>query len=173
MSESQESPLNIDEEDDTGSNILPYNFIRKHGVLVTQIENGVAEVFYKPGCKLSIFSELKRHLNCSLHLHKINIEDFEVKVSELYESGSSQAMQVMGDISGDMDLAHVAMGLGEPEDLLDESEDEPDEPEGLLDSDGGFDPDSTERAYTVICLLSRRLWRSQSATAPDLHLPLQ
>jgi len=125
MSESQESPLNIEQEDDTGSNILPYNFIRKHGVLVTQIENDVAEVFYKPGCKLSIFSELKRHLNCSLHLHKINIEDFEVKVSELYESGSSQAMQVMGDISGDMDLAHVAMGLGEPEDLLDTQDDAP------------------------------------------------
>ena len=105
--------------------ILPYNFIRKHGVLVTETGNDSANVIFKPGCKVAIFSEIKRHLNCALDLHKVTPEEFEQKVSELYESGSSQAMQVMDDINEDMDLNHVAMGLGEPEDLLETQDDAP------------------------------------------------
>jgi len=125
MPDSQEQALSIEDKPETDANALPYNFIRKHGVLITDIENGVATVLYKAGCKVSIFSELKRHLNCRLKLQKVNAEVFEVKVSELYETGSSQAMQVMDDISEDMDLNHVAMGLGEPEDLLETQDDAP------------------------------------------------
>jgi len=112
-------------EPQNSDHILPYNFIRKHGVLVTLTNKGTAQVIYKPGCKVAIFSEIKRHLNCSLNLHKVTSEEFEQKVSELYESGSSQALQVMDDINEDMDLNHVAMGLGEPEDLLETQDDAP------------------------------------------------
>ena len=125
MPESQEQALNVKEKPNADSNALPYNFIRKHGVLITETNDGVATVLYKAGCKVSIFSELKRHLNCQLKLQKVNAEVFEVKVSELYETGSSQAMQVMDDISEDMDLNHVAMGLGQPEDLLETQDDAP------------------------------------------------
>jgi hypothetical protein len=53
----------------------------------------------------------------------------------------------------------------DPDDLL--------EPDDFPDPDDALDPDSLERAYTDVWVLSRRLWRSHSATVPDLHLPLQ
>ena len=125
MPDSQESSLNIEDAPETEAHVLPYNFIRKHGVLVTGIENGIADVLYKPGCKVSAFSELKRHLNCSIKLQKVKEEEFEKKIAEFYESGSSKSTKVMDDISEDMDLSHVAMGLAEPEDLLDTQDDAP------------------------------------------------
>ena len=125
MPDSQESSLIIEDGTETEAHVLPYNFIRKHGVLVTGIENGIADVLYKPGCKVSAFSELKRHLNCSIKLQKVKEEEFEKKIAEFYESGSSRSTQVMDDISEDMDLSHVAMGLAEPEDLLDTQDDAP------------------------------------------------
>jgi len=112
-------------ESQNPKHILPYNFIRKHGVLVTKTSDDSAVVLYKPGCKVAIFSEIKRHLNRPLDLHKVTADEFEQQVSELYESGSSQALQVMDDINEDMDLNHVAMGLGEPEDLLETQDDAP------------------------------------------------
>jgi len=125
ITEHQESDQTIQPPSERESHFLPYNFIRKHGVVVTDIKDDVVQVLYKPGCKLSVFSELKRFFNHPLNIKKVNAETFEVKVSELYESGSSQALQVMDDISGDMDLTNAAMGLGEPEDLLDTQDDAP------------------------------------------------
>jgi len=120
-----DTELNVPDENPRQDFLLPYNFIRKHGIMVTHIENDVAEVAYKKTCRMAILAEIKRHLNMPVKLTRLNAEDFEIKVSELYESGSSQAMQVMGDISEDMDLNDVAMGLSEPEDLLDTQDDAP------------------------------------------------
>ena len=125
ISEHQENNLPVQDNPETKGHFLPYNFIRKHGVVVTAINDDVVEVLYKPGCKLSVFSELKRFFNLPLNIKKVGVEAFEVKVSELYETGSNQAMQVMDDISDDMDLTQAAMDLGEPEDLLDAQDDAP------------------------------------------------
>ncbi|HEC28733.1 MAG TPA: type II secretion system protein GspE [Gammaproteobacteria bacterium] len=125
MAESQETSALTHDGQETDSNYLPYGFIRKHGVVITNVSDGVAHVLYKPGCKVTVFSEIKRYLGCALKLHKVSSEEFETRVAELYEAGSSQAMQVMDDISEDMDLNHVAMGLGETEDLLDTQDDAP------------------------------------------------
>ncbi len=125
MPENQDPSLNPEDAQEAEAHFLPYNFIRKHGVLVTAIDDSVAEVLYKNGCKVSAFSELKRHLNCSINLNKVSDEEFEKRISELYESGSSRSTQVMDDISDDMDLSHVAMGLAEPEDLLQTQDDAP------------------------------------------------
>lgn len=125
MPDIQDNELNVSDEGPRQDYLLPYNFIRKHGIMVTSIENDVAEVAYKKSCRMAILAEIKRHLNKPVKLTCINAEEFEIKVSELYESGSTQAMQVMGDISEDMDLNDVAMGLSEPEDLLDTQDDAP------------------------------------------------
>ena len=108
-----------------GLNRLPYNFMRKHGVLVTNVHDEFIEVVYKPGCSLSVFNELKRYYRKPLKLESVTAEVFEQKVSKLYESGSNNAMQLMDDIREDMDLNDVALELGEPEDLLETQDDAP------------------------------------------------
>ena len=126
ITEIQEQPPQLEDVvADAEDNSLPYNYIRKHGVVITHMQDNIAYVIYKPGCKVSVFSELKRHIGCPLKIQKVSAEDFERKVAELYETGSSQAMQVMDDISGDIDLNHAALGLGEPEDLLETQDDAP------------------------------------------------
>ena len=61
-------------------------------------------------------------------------------------------------------------GDQEPEDLLSVFGGGPVDSPSPDDAEGG---DSTDLPYTVICFVSRRLWRVQSATAPALHFPLQ
>lgn len=108
-----------------GHTSLPYHFARRHGVLVNAIENGRARITYRHGANIGAFSELRRHLGMPLLLEQVTAEEFDTALTRRYESGSSQALQVMDDIEGDLDLKNVARALADPEDLLDSEDDAP------------------------------------------------
>jgi general secretion pathway protein E len=100
-------------------------FARRHGVLVTGEENGKAVVLHRSGIDPMVLVELRRFMNCPLSLQPVDDDQFEALLTGTYEHGSSEAMQMMGDLGEDMDLFHIAQQLPEPEDLLESEDDAP------------------------------------------------
>jgi general secretion pathway protein E len=103
---------------------LSFQFAKRHGVLVIPEEGG-PRVLYRPGVSLEALSEVRRFLGRTFRLEQIPVERFESLLRQTYEHSSSDAMQMMGDIGEDMDLAHIAQELTEPEDLLESEDDAP------------------------------------------------
>jgi len=104
---------------------LPYGFARRHGVLVTGSVDGRARITHRSHLQVATLAELRRHLGVPMDLEPVSAEEFERLLSQHYESGTSQSMQVMEDMNGDLDLDHVARELAEPEDLLESEDDAP------------------------------------------------
>jgi general secretion pathway protein E len=100
-------------------------FAKRNGVLVTGIENGKAVVVHTARVAPAALVELRRMVGKPLMLQQIDQQEFDTLLTNSYEQGSSEAMQMMGDLGDDLDLRHVAQGLPEPEDLLESEDDAP------------------------------------------------
>ena len=100
-------------------------FAKRHGVLVTGVEDGKAVVLHTLPVDPAAVVELRRFLGQPLRLQAVEQEEFDNLLANTYEQGSNEAMQMMGDLGGDMDLMHVAQQLPEPEDLLESEDDAP------------------------------------------------
>jgi general secretion pathway protein E len=103
---------------------LSFPFAKRHGVFIAETEQG-PRVFYRPGVSLDALSEVRRHLGRALPLEQVPAERFEALLRQAYENTSSDAMQMMGDLGDDLDLAHIAQSIAEPEDLLESEDDAP------------------------------------------------
>ena len=104
---------------------VPFIFAKRHGVLVTKLENGEAHVLCRPDVKSHILAEVRRHLDRPLRIEFIKPDEFDAKLQRSYEQDSDQAMQMMDDLDGEADLFQVAQALSEPEDLLESEDDAP------------------------------------------------
>jgi general secretion pathway protein E len=108
-----------------GTHRPPFLFARRHGVLVTGESGGKVQVLHRPGVDPMALVELRRFVKKPLVLESVDDERFEELLAGAYEQGSSEAMQMMGDIGDDMDLFDIAQHLPEPEDLLESEDDAP------------------------------------------------
>ena len=104
---------------------LPFAFAKRHGVLVTERENGVAHVLCRPGVEPNILAETRRFLNVPIKLNMVHPDDFDATLQRAYEQESDHAMQMMDDLDDEADLFQVAEQLPEPEDLLESEDDAP------------------------------------------------
>jgi len=102
-----------------------FQFAKRHGVLVTGFEDGKAVIVHTDKVHPAALVELRRMLGMPIRLQHIDQESFNSLLSNSYEQGSSEAMQMMGDLGDDLDLMHVAQALPEPEDLLESEDDAP------------------------------------------------
>lgn len=105
--------------------VIPYSFAKKHNVLVTPLSEGQMQVSCIDTPKLSIVTELKRRLNCQLSLHRVSQSEFEQELRQVYDSGGSQATQLMDDMGEGMDLERLAEEMPETTDLLESNDDAP------------------------------------------------
>jgi general secretion pathway protein E len=105
----------------------PYAFAKRHGVLVTGLHEGKALVSYKPDVTTTQgLSELRRFLGLPMLLSKLPTEQFDGLLAQVYESGSGEAMQQIGEFDNDeMDLLRVAEQMPVPEDLLESNDEAP------------------------------------------------
>ncbi|MEZ5543223.1 MAG: type II secretion system ATPase GspE [Pseudomonadota bacterium] len=103
----------------------PFLFAKRNGVLVTGYTDDYAQVAHTAGVTPAALIELRRLVGMPLRLEQIDEEQFNTLLSNSYEQGSSEAMQMMGDLGEDLDLMHVAQALPEPADLLESEDDAP------------------------------------------------
>ncbi len=122
LSESQPADL---PERPPGPRHVPFTFARRHGVLVTAVEDGVARVAHRANAPRLALTEVRRVMGVPLALRAVGDPDFDRLLAVVYEQGSDDAAQAMEGLDGDTDLSRVAQQLAEPEDLLESEDDAP------------------------------------------------
>ncbi len=115
------------EYDDSQANEprVPFMFARRRGVILTHTDQEKAYVSYKNEAAAAGLRELKRISGKSLELKRIEDQEFEVILSQTYQTDSSDAMQAMEGLGDEFDLFRIAEELPETEDLLEAEDDAP------------------------------------------------
>lgn len=103
---------------------LPFPFAKRHGVLVEQDLLEFAKIVYREGASPASLAEVRRFLNCSIEIRKVDSAAFDKLLQDAYEETTSSAMQMEG-FDEDTDLFSVAQQLPEPADLLESDDDAP------------------------------------------------
>ena len=104
---------------------LPYHFARRHGVISACQHDGLVEVWAKPGVSSIVLAELRRALGHPVHVRELTQELFDAALNRAYERGMSQAMDIVDDMGGDLDLAELTQNLPQATDLLESEDDAP------------------------------------------------
>jgi general secretion pathway protein E len=105
--------------------LLPYSFAKKHNVLVDFEGDGTAIVNCTGTPKLAVLSELKRRLNSRLVLKHLSSSEFDDLLRSVYDTGGSQATQLMDDMDEGLDLERLAQEMPQTTDLLEADDDAP------------------------------------------------
>lgn len=103
---------------------LPYSFARRHGIVLTELSDGHAEVCIRNDCETAAVAETRRALNLPLRLRQVDDERFEQLLSQRYGAVPGQSIQSMEDFGDELDLDHAFRAL-EPEDLMESEDDAP------------------------------------------------
>jgi general secretion pathway protein E len=109
----------------TAEPIIPFSFAKRYGVLVSTIDNGVANIFYKDQPSISVLTELRRHLSTPLKLAQVDEATFSKLLVKSYETDTNTAMLLAEDMGEESDLFHLMQELPKPEDLLENQDDAP------------------------------------------------
>lgn len=109
-----------------GAKRLPFGFARRHGIIVTGLENRRATVCHRPDAPRRGLAETRRFIGLPLSLQTVSSEEFERLLTVHYESSGSPSMQLAEGLGDELDLFQVAEQLSsEPEDLLESADDAP------------------------------------------------
>ena len=104
---------------------LPFPFAKRHGVLVREVADGVAETIFRSAATPQSLAEVRRFMGLPLKLQRVTDEEFDAELRRAYEAGSGSAMQMADGLEEGTDLAHLAQELPEPSDLLESEDDAP------------------------------------------------
>src|SRR5579872_5549983 len=103
---------------------LSFAFAKRHGVLVGDVVEGVAQCVCRENAAPQALAEVRRYLRCPLSLERVSEAEFDLLLRRAYEAGSD-AMQAVEGLDETTDLAHLAQELPEQADLLDSEDDAP------------------------------------------------
>jgi len=110
---------------ESAARALPFAFAKRHGVLIRDVEDGVAHAVYRAGASPLSLAEARRFAGVPMKMTRVSAEAFDSLLQESYEQGSQMAMQMVGDLDEHTDLLQVAQELPEPSDLLESVDDAP------------------------------------------------
>lgn len=106
-------------------NALRFTFAKRHGVLLTHLDEHVAKIMYQGQPSREIFAELRRYFNKPLELEAVSDEVFNAHLVRAYETDSTTAMQMVEDLGESLDLSDLMHQLPKAEDLLEKQDDAP------------------------------------------------
>ncbi len=104
--------------------ILPYAFAKRHGVLISQIDNNAINLLYHGQPDPLVLAEVERITQRKITLNSTSKEQFAALLAQTYEQGSDQAMAMMEGVGEELNLDELADTL-EPEDLMEADDDAP------------------------------------------------
>ncbi|WP_150137598.1 type II secretion system ATPase GspE [Candidatus Enterovibrio escicola] len=96
---------------------LPFSFAKRYGVVAEYI-NGEWVLYYLGQPKPSVLTEVRRVMGHAFTPIHLGGEEFEPKLTQLYQRGSSEAQQLMEDIGANDDFFALVEKLPQSEDLL-------------------------------------------------------
>ncbi len=104
---------------------LPFGFAKRHGVILTEDEASGLTVLYKNGLEAGILAEVRRVAGKSFSVREVDGPTFDKSLSLGYQNDSGEAMQMIEDLGGEMDLDSIADLIPETGDLLEQDDDAP------------------------------------------------
>lgn len=104
--------------------ILPFGFVKQHGVLVQAGEERPT-VLHRAPLPLSVLTELRRVLASPFTLQAVSDDVFQRAMTQAYQRGNNEAVQVAEDLSADVDLSRLADEIPDVGDLMDAEDDAP------------------------------------------------
>ncbi len=103
---------------------LPFSFAKRHGVLISDLDESGGTAIYRNGATPLSLAEARRFAGVPLKLSRVSAEVFDTMLQESYEQDSKNAAQMVDGLDEDFDLSQVANEL-EPSDLLESDDDAP------------------------------------------------
>lgn len=104
---------------------IPYGFAKAHGVLVTRLDDLLAELWVREGAHPSAVSEVCRVLGKPVSASLHAVDEFDRRLAETYAQQSQSAANLAGDIEQEMDLPRLLEDFRQIADLLDSEDDAP------------------------------------------------
>lgn len=105
--------------------LLPYNFAKRHNLVVVDKNELGTHVVCTQRPSFDIYAELQRRIQGSIHFHEVSQAEFEGILRSAHEKGESAAHQMVDDISDELDLGLLASEVPTSTDLLEASDDAP------------------------------------------------
>jgi general secretion pathway protein E len=102
-----------------------FAFAKRHGLLVKQFANGVAECAGRTPVQPLALAELRRYLGRPLTLERMADAEFDRLLQQTYEAGTGSMAAAELGLDETTDLTHLAEGLPAQTDLLDSQDDAP------------------------------------------------
>jgi len=109
---------------DVNAQTISYAFAKRYGVLLGDISDDKAQLFYHGPLNPQAVAEVRRIIARRVELCPIESEAFDALLTQTYEQDSDQAMAMMEGVSDELDLDQLAETI-EPEDLLEAEDDAP------------------------------------------------
>ncbi|RLV60784.1 type II secretion system protein GspE [Parashewanella curva] len=104
---------------------LPFAYAHRHAVVLATNEDKQLSLYHTPTTQAQVLLEVRRYSGADLPLIELDNQAFEMKLTQAYQSNSSEAQQLMEDIGNEMDLFTLAEELPQTEDLLEGDDDAP------------------------------------------------
>lgn len=104
---------------------VPYHFAKRHGVIVARELDGRIEVWARPEVPGAVFAEVQRALRQPVWVQELTNEAFDAALNRAYERGASDALNIVGDLDSDLNLAELAQDLPRVADLMESEDDAP------------------------------------------------
>ena len=98
---------------------LPFGFAKQHGVLLSRQEKGCPLVYFEKQPDLQVVAELRRFLGCRFQLQAVSSQEFQRRLTQAYQRGNNEAVQMAEDIGADVDLSRLADEIPDTADLMD------------------------------------------------------
>ncbi len=108
-----------------GSLKIPYAFAKANGVVVTALNDDLAEVAVRHDARAGAFAELRRALGVPLHTRRIASDEFDELITASYNGADASAAAMAGDLAQELDLSRLLQELPPIEDLLESQNDAP------------------------------------------------
>jgi general secretion pathway protein E len=91
-----------------------FAFAKRHGVLVRQFVDGVADCACREPVSPLAIAELRRYLRRPVKLERVPETQFDMLLRQVYEAGSGTMAAAEMGLDENTDLAHLAQELPEP-----------------------------------------------------------
>lgn len=104
---------------------LPFTFAKRHGVVLTESEDGVATLYFHNIPSANLLSEVSRFSGVFPAYQMVSVEKLTEVLAHCYHNDSSEALQDAAGISDHLDLTSLADAVPVTEDLLAQSDDAP------------------------------------------------
>jgi len=108
-----------------GASRIPYVFAKANGVVVTSMDDSVAEVALRSDAPVGALAELRRTLGVPVRARRIGPEQFDELITATYNGAEAGAAALAGDLAQDLDLSRLLQEIPKIEDLLESQDDAP------------------------------------------------